>query len=1171
MSHRSAGHRVANHVPATVRIQHVRIPLLLPVVLAMSLTSAELVAAQKSPVAAPRPETSSATIITRQAAGSPLARLVTVHFDDVPLGQALNEINRQADLALAFTPRVVPVERKVSLQATRITAGAALTRVLEGTGVQVTVMPTGTVMLTRVVEGGHAPTIEVAEGAIYGVVTDSVSGEPIASVLVGIRGSSLRGTTDSTGRYTIGRVPEGRQVVTTKMMGFRQDEREVVVIAGQAQRIDFSLRYTQTSLQEVILTATGPRRRLELGSDIVVLNVDSIVRTQPVASVTDLLETRVPGLTIQRTSGAPGDPSRVRLRGATSAMMSNDPIVFVDGVRIYSEQSNDRAGNLAGCAGKDGCRTANYATPSPLDYMDINSIERIEVVKGPSAATMYGQDAANGVIVITTKKGRPGPPRWTVSAEMGTTEMVGRYPDLYLTWGHVPSTNAVVACPRIGSARDGFFTRQCDADSVVAFQMLSDPELTVLDRGQRRATTVGVSGGSSALTYSLQGSYRDEIGLVRLPQFEMQRYEEMQGRAAPDWMQRPQNLTQWSVNSRILAAVGAKANVSLSAGLTRTEQQRSSLEQQLGQLMSTFLDRSSGIYYRRSGSDLQRMRIDAVDEVLDGYYERALASATQFTNSASIAWQPTGWLNFSADAGLNIIQRDDEIFLPHSQLVREDSSGRLSRGQGSSVVRTLNTTVRAQRALGRGFTFRFATGANYTGQSLADLGGEAERLANGTSSLNQAGRIGSLRESRLNQATFGWYAEPALNHRRSWLSAGVRFDGATNFGHGLKMPRFPKLSYSYLLSDEPFFPWKELIPVLRLRVAYGQSGRQPGPTSRLRLYTATKPEFVEGDFEESVFLQTLGNTQLKPERTREMEGGFDADMFDDRLSLGVTGYHKRTFDMLLDVPVPPSVYGSNVSLTRNIGEVVNAGFEVSISAQPIRTEQVTWGTQLLVSRQRGHVVKLGEGIEPFYTSGNSEGGIRLAPGYPLFGRWVKPILGYSDANANGVLERDEVLLGDTAVYVGRTLPDFTAGAHSTLSLLRGALVLGASLSYQHGMAQRNEVAHGLAVFSRGWNDPAATIDEQAATFGFSEYPWIQTVSTLRLVGMSVTYNVPASVAQRLGARAYSISIQGSNLGLRTNYRGLDPAVNAFATGNNVVDTGVLPQPRTFQFRINATY
>ena len=1112
--------------------------------------------------------------VGQQPAAAALDRMVSLDLRDVELNVALKEINRQANLGLAYSPRVVPVDRRVTIRGEHLTAGEALRAVLRGTGVEAVVSAAGTVMLVR-----RARTEERTSSAdapvaslVAGRVRDAATGKPLEYVLVSIVDSTISVSTHTTdsGVYVLRDVPPGEHTVRARLIGFKPAEQTVVVADLRPLELHFELELSGSRLQEVVSTATGARRRLELGSDITVIDADSIVRTQPIASVTDLLEGRVPGMVIQRTSGAPGDPARIRLRGASSPRLSNDPIVVVDGIRVYSEQSGDRGGNLAGAQDADG----NYATPSPLDYLDPNSIQTIEVLKGPSAATLYGQDAANGVIVITTKKGRAGPPRWTASAERGMTEMVGSYPDLMLRWGHATADNAVVFCPindRVGGSAG---SPTCLADSVVTFQMLNDPALTVLDQGTRTAVTLGVSGGSQALTYSVTGSFRDEVGLVKLPGYESARYLAEEGGRPPDWMQRPQNLTQWGAASRLTAQIGDRADISLSANLSRTEQQRSELEQQLGSLMSTYLDRSSGTYYV-GGAFLGSIEALDATELLTGYQERATAVATQFTNGVNLNWRPLSWLTTTADAGLNVIQRADEIFLPvgFGSSERPDD-GRLQLGQGTSVVSTVNLRALAGVPVGRGFRLQLATGVNYSGTSTEDLVGDVRGLSEGTEAPSPGSEILRLNRTRVDGATFGWYIEPSISHRRFWLSTGLRLDGGNTFGTKLSLPAFPKLSLSYLVSDEPFFPFKDLIPVLRVRLAYGQAGRQPGPTDRLRLYGSKTPVLVDDEIVDGVLLEKLGNTELKPERSTEIEGGLDADLFDDRLTLGLTGYQKTTRDAMLAVPLAPSVYGDFVTVLENIGVIRNTGFEASLGAQVLRTDPITWGLQLAVSQQRNEVVRLGAGVEPFYTEGaaGGEGGLRVAAGYPLFGRWTRPILGYADANDDGVLERNEVLLGDTAVFVGGTLPDYTANLSTTVSLMRGMFSVTAAFQYEDGMTQRNEVAQRLSVFSSGWNDSTASLDEQAATMNAAtEYNWIQTVSTLRFNSLAVTYNVPSRMAQRVGARALSVSMQGTNLGIHTNYRGLDPNVNARATGNGVTDSGVLPRPRTWQLRVSATY
>jgi len=181
------------------------------------------------------------------------------------------------------------------------------------------------------------------------------------------------------------------------------------------------------------------------------------------------------------------------------------------------------------------------------------------------------------------------------------------------------------------------------------------------------------------------------------------------------------------------------------------------------------------------------------------------------------------------------------------------------------------------------------------------------------------------------------------------------------------------------------------------------------------------------------------------------------------------------------------------------------------------------------------------------------------------------VLGYTDANGNGVLEEGEVLLGDTAVYVGSTLPKYTASLQNTFSLLRGLLSVSVSLLYEDGMTQFNEVKRRLAPFSWAWNDPSSTIEDQVAVFDRTPFTSVQTVNSLRLNSLSVRFALPSQVARRLGAQAMSIQVQGTNLGLWTNYSGLDPNVTGRLAGSDVTDPGRPPRPRVWQVRVDASY
>jgi TonB-linked SusC/RagA family outer membrane protein len=1093
----------------------------------------------------------------------PLQRIVSLDLRDVPLGDALKKINRLARLGLAYSPHLVPLDRRVTIRVENITAGEALQRVLDGTGVRAQETSAGTVFLVKD-DQSAAPSAHQGTGFITGQVSDTAAHQRLSGVQVILRNSSLSAITNDSGVYVLRDVPTGQQTVTARRIGYTPVTKTVTVVDSLAVEASFTLQQSPTRLTELVTTATGPRRRVELGNDITIIDADSIVRTQPVASVTDLLDGRVPGLVVQRTSGAPGDPGRLRLRGTSGVYTNNDPIVIVDGVRVYSQQSNARSANLT---------SIGFAAPSPIDQIDPHSIETIEVLKGPSAATLYGADAANGVIVINTKKGRVGPAQWTASVDRGTTFMPGAYPDNYLRFGHRPGDGTSVVCP-IAESYDGglqhYLPSACVTDSVVRFQALNDPDLTLLGRGARTAATVGVTGGGEAVQYSVTANYEKLLGLVQLPSLEVDRYQlSHDGVAAPDWMLRPQQYTNWGLTSRLTAKLRNKADVALTAMLTRGHQQRSTLEGQLLPLSATYIDRTTGRYY---SPDQFGTGLPGVDAPLTNYYTRVTANSTSFTNTLNFNWRPLSWLTAGADAGLNVIQREDASLLPHGAALTADSGGRASAGKGTSVVSTVNLRATATVPLRWGIRLQTSVGANYTDQRTADVLISGQNLPLGSTSVGTAGTITGVADNEVQQATFGWYVEPTLVAKQFWLSMGLRLDGGNSFGSSVRLFKLPKVSPSWLISNEPWFPFKGVFNTLRLRAAYGQAGVQPGPGDRLRLFKLPVSRWVDGQAVTTTTLETLGNTQIRPERSTEFEAGFDADLLADRLSLTVTGYRKTRNDALLLVPVPPSVDGGGQML-KNVGVIRNTGFEITLGTRLLRSNLVTWGTQLALSHNNNMVVSLAPGVTPF--SLDAVGGSRVAPGYPLNGKWAKPIIGYEDLNGDGILASSELLYGDSLVYMGPSEPDYTAYMSTTLSLFRGSVSVSADFQVQGGLTQTGSFSQSLAV-SRGRNDPTAPLSEQAAAISAVDgvngsFLNTQTVSMLRFNSLSVQYNIPGGVARHLGARALSVSLQGTNLGLFTNYRGKDPGVNGAVTGDFVRDTGVLPQPRTWQVRVSASY
>ena len=352
------------------------------------------------------------------------------------------------------------------------------------------------------------------------------------------------------------------------------------------------------------------------------------------------------------------------------------------------------------------------------------------------------------------------------------------------------------------------------------------------------------------------------------------------------------------------------------------------------------------------------------------------------------------------------------------------------------------------------------------------------------------------------------------------------------------------------MSDEPFFNMNWL-NTLRLRAAYGASGQQPGTTDALRFYRAVSGKKDEASTTGITF-GSLGNPDLKPERSDEFEIGFDAGMFKDRLSLELTYYDKLTKDALIERPVAPSLGASRTQFV-NLSRIKNHGFELAITTRVIDSRNTAWDLTVSGSTTTNRIEDLGAGVSPIFVGFYQQ----HRTGYPAGGFWA-PTIHYNDANHDGIIDISEVSLSDSAVFRGSAIPTKEASLNSNFAIFGGQIVLGTQLDYRGGHLVDNSLEQ-FRCFSigncRGLYDKTAPLSEQAraqATFlpgagnsvAFLEPGWF-----IKLREVSLTFQAPDRWARAFRASRLSLTIAGRNLGTITDYTGVDPEVNAFAQNN----------------------
>ena len=1136
---------------------------------------------------------------------------VTLNVADSTIAYAINDVTRQAGLRPVFNGNPLFL-RRISVHVVNVPVMDALAVILKGTGlVAKLASDEETVMIRSQADVAAGQRAKMQGGIITGRVTDSTSGAGLKGAQVRVDGMArLSSVTSDSGRFMLQNVPPGDQVLQVRLFGYRPVTRPVTVVDGERTTVRIAMAAVPTVLSGVVTTATGTQRKVEVGNDITTINVDSVMQVAPITSVTDLLETRVPGLTVLHSSGVPGAPSRLRLRGASSIIGNNDPILVVDGVRVYASQSDSRNNLLAtSFYGSNGVNVPGvqniqvspaYVAPSPLDQIDPNDIATIEVFKGPSASALYGSDAANGVIIITTKHGRAGPTHWSLSLGQGMNWTPGTWPMNYYRFG-VDSLPAPNSGGVLSNGMCVFGDIRCTPDSIVAFQALNDPRYTVFSHGSDQTAALTVSGGVPTLQYSLTGSAAGNVGNLKLPAIEVQRYKKSYG-PIPHWMVRPDNYQTWGVNGSLVASPYSTLRVTLQSSLFNSDQQQGSLQQAISQLEGEYINATAIL----SLSGRSHSLIDS--SLIQNDVERATAASLATTHALTLNWQPVQWLPLTATAGLNTIQRTDLTYIPYgipqagvgTALGIDDTTGSYGLGRGTSQDKTL-TVGSSIPVLGNRLTV--GVGGNLHSASTADFNVHTDQLAPGVTTptsfmcadprglipcpSNQTSTAGS---------TYGWYVEPRLNiSSRFFAAPGFRLDGGSASGthggfSGTGLTGFPKIDFSWLAVDQSH-P-HGILTLLRPRLAFGYAGTQPGPTEKLRLLNSGGGSVVslnDTTILPAVFVTTLGNTQLRPEQSSELEGGFDAELWHGRFSLTYTQYDKTRHNAIIPVPVAPSVVpstgiGNVQSYYLNIGEVRNTGRELSMNAQLFESRTLGWTVGGNLSNVNNVVVHLNNGLSQIDLGSNEF----IKPGYPLFSQWAYPIVSFSDANHDGIVEPNEIRYGDSLAYAGQADPKYQLNLNTGVTLLQGRLSVNATFAYQDGMTQFNYGALQSGAFSSLLNASNTPLATQAAIvaasctqviqsqLGFvcsksSPIGLIQTVNTFRFNSLSVNFSVPTALARWFRVPRMALALQGQNLGLHTNYRGKDPNVNAFSTvsaGDETVDLGQIPESRTWWLKLS---
>jgi TonB-linked SusC/RagA family outer membrane protein len=769
------------------------------------------------------------------------------------------------------------------------------------------------------------------DATISGTVVDARSGLPVADASIAVEGSNPVARSGTRGEFRLTNVPGSTARLRVARIGY-----QLATVDARVGDDDVRIELTEMAikLDAVVVTGTaGIAQTRALGNSVGNLDVEKelALKGRP-AKLQDALSSTVPGVRIMRASGNIGSGGTTRIRGSGSLSLSNEPLIYIDGVR-----SNNQAAAFS--------YAFNGAQEQPSRINDLNpeEIESIEVLKGPSAATIYGTEASNGVIQIITKRGRTGRPTIQVYSDAGAVWLHNpevRYPtNFYLRRG--------------GDYRNPSDIREFNVQRFQAERGYPD----IFSTGEPWGGGASISGGTEQINYFVTANYNRDEGAVH---YNWQ--NKFSGRANVGWRR-----------------TDGKLSVDLSLGTVRSRTRGASGVQPITTSIiwacnfpwcepfdnpaTPSVDESLTSGWNGPGHGFQFYR----PEDYNGVEGIDIVERTTF--SLQLNHQPLSWLRQRLTVGPDITNNRS------SQLVYRDATGynpffAQSLGQKQtqglrSLFFTADYGANADWNVTPNLVASTSVGAQYYSKEFDQQVSQGFEFP-----IPGPGNVGSgaRREaSELFQEnkTFGVYAQEQVAWKnRLFVTGAIRADGNSAFGANFDAAYYPKFSVSWVASEEPFLAGSGVIAQLKLRGAWGRAGLQPDVFSAIQTFQAVVGPAGLG----AVSPRNFGNPDLKPEIGEETELGFDAGLFDQRLGIEFTFYNKDIKDAIVSAPLKPS-RGFPGNQFLNLGKTRNRGIELALSGTPVETRR--WGLELrgTIATNDSKITSLG-GVPPTFIGGS---------------------------------------------------------------------------------------------------------------------------------------------------------------------------------------------------------
>ena len=962
-----------------------------------------------------------------------------------------------------------------------------------------------------------------------GQAVAATTGQPLNGVSISVMETELGVLTNAQGRFLINRVPAGTYMVQAVSVGYRTATREVTVPAGGAAAIQFEMEVSAVAMDELIVTGTaGAVERRKLGTSAASLDVSAVSEVTPLSDFSQTLEGRIPGLRSIGTVGGVGAGRELRIRGTDSFSLGQRPVIYIDGVRMDSRQVEwgSSAGGSTTC-----CAFSGGAGEDRLSDLNPDEIDRIEVLKGPSAATLYGSEASGGVIQIFTKRGRSNSP---ASFNMTVTTGFNRHRPNFPT-----------------SLRSNFY----GADGTVPW----DPNETLIENGLINSYDLTVDGGGEDVTYFVSGGFSFEEGSVK-----------------------PNDQKKANLRVNLNWTAGDNLTVRITSGYVRNRiYSLQSGNNWLGIYTNALLANPLNATVEEpygGGLDVN---------VADAQAIQTYSDADRWTGSIGFDYNPMPNFSHRATIGLDAVADQKTRYMPfgrhYTYLGRRGERNigyRQARKFTGEYVSNLDWELPFLGGLGGTLAFggqgywdltstSMATGRGFAGEGVTTVSGAAENFGG---------------ETWFEEVNLGGFVQNRFDFNNLFITAAVRIDGNSAFGENYGFQVYPKADFAYNLSEDML---PSLLSSAKIRGAVGVAGKAPGPFDQFQTYV---PNTVL-DNQPGVAPSNPGNSDLEPETKIEYEGGLELGLWNDRISAIGTYWHALTQNALLGIALPPSE-GFGVSRRQNVGEILNRGIEASLQATIIDTRDFRWNAGVNYEWIHNEILDLGETAVndsiPIYSDSGELlrwdyyerlGGLWV--GLPIFDTFSRVITGWDPTERRHLRSQFSTYVGDQQPnQLGSLFSDFAIGQSLRVAVQFrgewGAVMSNSDRSYGIRQLAYDEFLELLdASKCTQANCKLNDLRTPASDSLLDRTRLVSPVDKrdhIRLQEVTIAYTLPESLTSSIGLGRSSLALAGYNLHWWDDCNCPDP--NQQYRGGDDFSTSPflgLPQPRRFQLTFRTRF